>query len=250
MDFRMECFPAFDYARDSHTTTISVEEPMETQNVLGGGHVSGTSSVRFDSETLKLELVAYVTPGEDGYLPKIPFNEDTTTFPRRKGSGVVSEFSMNEGQTATFILRPPLDQRPRTATPSPAASVDSLAIETVEEVERAFYSRLTKDFCDELMNETVDYWLAWVSLSAYTGRWREFVLRSAITLKLLTYQPTGAIIAASTFGLPEAVGGERNWDCESTLVLLSLGSCISHIVFRPLCLGSRQQLYHIVSLRY
>jgi hypothetical protein len=213
MDFRMECFPSFDYARDSHTTTISVEEPLETKNVLGGAHVSGSSSVRFDSKSLKLELVFYVTAGEDGFLPKIPLKEDTTSYPRRRGSGVVSEFSMVEGQTATFILRPRLDQRPRTTTPSPAVSVDSFAIETVNEVEKAFYTRLTKDFCDDLMNETVEYWLSWVSLSAYTGRWREFVLRSAVTLKLLTYEPTGAIIAASTFGFPEAVGGQRNWDC-------------------------------------
>jgi hypothetical protein len=226
MQFRMECFPGFNYSRDSHTTTITHEEPLETPNVVGGGHTSGTATVVFDSPSLKLELVAYVTPGDDGKLPNLVFIEDASE-PRRKGSGVVSEFCMSEGQKATFVLRPLPEQRPRTATPSPSASLDSLAIETSEEVERAFFSRLTKDFCDDLLYETVDYWLSWVSLSTYTGRWREFVLRSAITLKLLTYQPTGAIIAASTFGLPEAVGGQRNWDCKRRIRLLPQCSLIS-----------------------
>ena len=64
----------------------------------------------------------------------------------------------------------------------------------------------------ELFEQTVAYWRDWLDSSTYTGRWREMVHRSALTLKLLTYAPTGAIVAAPTAGLPELIGGERNWD--------------------------------------
>jgi GH15 family glucan-1,4-alpha-glucosidase len=70
----------------------------------------------------------------------------------------------------------------------------------------------------QLFNDTVSYWRSWLSRSRYTGRWREMVHRSALTLKLLTYQPTGAIIAAPTTSLPEQVGGERNWDYRYTWI--------------------------------
>ncbi|GAB3991148.1 glycoside hydrolase family 15 protein [Nocardioides marmoraquaticus] len=65
---------------------------------------------------------------------------------------------------------------------------------------------------DRLFHRTVEFWQAWIARSSYRGRWRETVHRSALTLKLLTHEPSGAVIASPTTSLPEAIGGERNWD--------------------------------------
>jgi len=69
-----------------------------------------------------------------------------------------------------------------------------------------------------LFDATVSFWQNWLGQSTYRGRWRETLERSAITLKLLTYAPTGGMVAAPTAGLPEQVGGERNWDYRYTWV--------------------------------
>ncbi|MFB7220345.1 glycoside hydrolase family 15 protein [Streptomyces sp. NPDC056227] len=66
--------------------------------------------------------------------------------------------------------------------------------------------------------DVVRFWKTWLRSSRYRGRWPELVHRSAITLKLLIYAPTGAMIAAPTMGLPEQVGRERNWDYRYTWV--------------------------------
>ncbi len=65
---------------------------------------------------------------------------------------------------------------------------------------------------DDLFDRTAHFWRDWLAQSTYTGRWREMVDRSAITLKLLTHEPSGAVVAAPTTSLPEEIGGGRNWD--------------------------------------
>ncbi len=74
----------------------------------------------------------------------------------------------------------------------------------------------SKEAIEKEFNETSAFWRDWASKSNYKGRWRESVTRSALVLKLLTSQEHGSIIAAPTFGLPERIGGERNWDYRYT----------------------------------
>ena len=78
--------------------------------------------------------------------------------------------------------------------------------------------RVTPEEAQQLADDTARYWRSWLGRSTYTGRWREMVTRSAMTLKLMTYAPTGAPVAAPTAGLPEQAGGERNWDYRYTWI--------------------------------
>ncbi|MCH8076160.1 MAG: glycoside hydrolase family 15 protein, partial [SAR324 cluster bacterium] len=119
--------------------------------------------------------------------------EDKTTIrlrcsvPVRIVDGVGhSEFVLRAGETATFVMEEVI--------PGKASDFRNLS-HTVT----AF-------------KETVNYWRGWVGRSNYKGRWLEMVNRSALVLKLLTSQTHGSMVAAPTFGLPEHVGGERNWD--------------------------------------
>ncbi len=109
-----------------------------------------------------------------------------------KGSDVSALFQLEPGETETFVL------------------------ETVPEtyVPRSFTAgEMRQDFED-----TVAFWRAWLARSNYRGRWREMVHRSALVLKLLTYEPSGAMVAAATTSLPEELGGVRNWDYRYTWI--------------------------------
>jgi GH15 family glucan-1,4-alpha-glucosidase len=80
----------------------------------------------------------------------------------------------------------------------------------------------------QALADTRAYWEDWAGQCTYRGQWRDPVMRSLLTLKALTYQPSGGIVAAATTSLPEAVGGVRNWDyrfCwlrDATMTLTSL----------------------------
>jgi GH15 family glucan-1,4-alpha-glucosidase len=110
----------------------------------------------------------------------------------RAQNDIGCSFTLAEGETATFELEVLADG----ARPSP----------------------LSNEHAAELFTETVEFWRGWISHSNYRGRWRETVHRSALVLKLMTYAPSGALVAAPTTSLPEQLGGERNWDYRFTWI--------------------------------
>ncbi|MET9908413.1 glycoside hydrolase family 15 protein [Streptomyces sp. NPDC006476] len=147
---------------------------------------------RFDYGRAEHELrldedgAVFRAPGIDGHL--------RSTFPlERDGEDVRGRVTLRAGQSGGVVFT------------VCASGGEAPAPPTVE--------GLTGQF-----EEVSLFWQHWLRQSRYRGRWPELVHRSVITLKLLTYAPTGALIAAATMGLPEQVGGERNWDYRFTWV--------------------------------
>ena len=109
---------------------------------------------------------------------------NSTVEMRGENFTTVAEFTVREGEQVPFVLHWHASHE------SVPAEVDP----------------------DEALRSTEHWWQAWSSRCKYTGPWREAVLRSLITLKALTYAPTGGMVAAPTTSLPEKLGGPRNWD--------------------------------------
>ncbi|KAI9835268.1 MAG: hypothetical protein M1819_002412 [Sarea resinae] len=173
VDLNVELFPAFNYAQDQHTTKVFGQSQ--------GPH-SPSPMVLFKSKDQELQLDVTIDCGEsnDESCPLVKFQKEFRS--PHLGEGVVTSIRLLEGQAVSFILRDRSEDR------------------------------LTKEEIDRVQHETESFWFQWISKSKYTGRWREVVARSLLTLKLLTYEPTGAIVAAATFSIPEHFGGTRNWD--------------------------------------
>ena len=119
-----------------------------------------------------------------GLFSSIPLEEDGH-------GGVHATFSLQQGQWAYFLLE---STEPHDIEPPYLSHVEY----------------------QQTLLDTKNYWRTWLQQCRYHGRWREMVHRSALALKLLTYAPSGAIVAAPTTSLPESMGGERNWDYRYT----------------------------------
>ncbi|GIW81303.1 MAG: hypothetical protein KatS3mg105_3110 [Gemmatales bacterium] len=156
--FRLECRPAFDFAREPHNVVLD-----------GRGAVFETKS-----RNMKFSLISR--------FPLCQIED-----------GVVVEFTLQPGETATFILQQIEDERKQHVLEARLAGEHQLI-------------------------ETEKFWRSWLSQCRYSGRWREMVHRSALVLKLMTFAPTGAIVAAPTCSLPEEIGGVRNWDYRYTWI--------------------------------
>jgi GH15 family glucan-1,4-alpha-glucosidase len=139
--------------------------------------------VIFTGKEVKLQLDVTIDHGEE-HAATCP----AVTFTKVKkegmlGEGVVAHIHLQEGQQVSFVLR------------------DDIPNHVTQDV--------TTEVIDRQQHDTQTFWYNWISKSTYKGRWREVVSRSLMILKLLTYEPTGAIIAAPTFSIPEDIGGVR-----------------------------------------
>ncbi|KAF1984425.1 glycoside hydrolase family 15 protein [Aulographum hederae CBS 113979] len=212
VEVEVDVFPAFNYARDTHVTWIDSFHGVE-----GDGRVD--QKVVFKSETLQLELNATVECCRPCDLDEGIKNCVNVVFEMKdekhyRGAGVTARFKLLKGQTVSFVLR---EHRPGKGISFLNGPIDTKEIEKAEE-------------------ETMTFWTEWILQSTYTGRWRETVNRSLLILKMLTYEKTGAIVAAPTFSLPELIGGERNWDYRYSWVRDS-----SFVVYTFLRMGFMQE---------
>ncbi len=136
----------------------------------------------------KKHEVIFISDGEDKTVLRL-----RSEVPLRVENGAaIAEFTLRSGQCAAFVLE---DAHRRGGSPSAGA-----------------------DYVPESFKQTMNFWQRWVQKSQYHGHWRQMVNRSALTLKLLTSAQYGSAVAAPTFGLPEELGGVRNWDYRYTWI--------------------------------
>jgi GH15 family glucan-1,4-alpha-glucosidase len=135
----------------------------------------------------------------EGEVLFVPDGDDLVTLRLRtpvpvqiEDGAAVADFELRSGEGVDFVL-----EEAKPGCPSGAA---------------------TSEWCEHMREVTSQFWRDWIGASHYTGRWREVVNRSALTLKLLTSMHHGSMVAAPTFGLPELIGGGRNWDYRYTWI--------------------------------
>ncbi|KAG8979265.1 hypothetical protein FRB94_011744 [Tulasnella sp. JGI-2019a] len=233
----MECAPAFNYARDEHTMEIVDDESKSVG-------AKPQKKVVFTSKDLTLDLryildyakpdqppehsqAAHPVPQDEEHC-HADFKELDLKAKGHKGVSACLEITLEEGNAIWFILRdvpvtPKSHPAPRKLSQlteqALSEGVDvSVAIRGAAALRPDNDPVLTTNLCNSLYEDTNKYWVTWINKSTYKGRWREAVHRSALALKLLTYEPTGAVVASPTFSLPEFIGGTRNWDYRYTWI--------------------------------
>ncbi|GJJ11328.1 hypothetical protein Clacol_005560 [Clathrus columnatus] len=229
---RMECAPAFNYARSSHTLSLLPDYSADpTIN-----YVSGTLPQRahFSSSEAKLNLDLRVVPdimGDFATTPDVVLKSFDLRQQGHLGLSVCADMALEEGQAVWFILRVPPgdDEISRHSVPTVeraktlGVSLEALVLgdSQLRAKDDPILTRLSNiaiaanSFHEQSTNE---FWNNWIRKSTYQGLWREAVHRSALALKLLIFEPTGAVVASPTFSLPEMIGGTRNWDYRASWI--------------------------------
>ncbi|GAO16125.1 hypothetical protein UVI_02040200 [Ustilaginoidea virens] len=169
----VEIFPAFGYGLEHHVTTLC--SPSDSESKIA----------TFHSKDVKLQVDVAVQEGDCGKgCTSVKFKKATKEG--IAGEGLVARIKIHEGEAISIVLRNDL---PNHIT----GYISALELDTKQ-------------------HDTQMFWHQYIRQSKYKGRWREVVARSLMILKLMTYEPTGAIVASPTFSIPEDIGGVRNWD--------------------------------------
>ncbi|KAF9522293.1 glycoside hydrolase family 15 protein [Crepidotus variabilis] len=243
LPIQMQCAPAFNYARSTHITSIVNDDsiPGALVGKLDGPDAPAQKKALFESDSLALDLryIAEVneasTECDHIHPPEVTLEFLDLSSKGHKGLGIQSRITLTEGQCVTFVLRtPPTKMNVENASPAEARLLNPNRGEEPKDEAGVLKSLvgsstlgkgrslddpfLTKELLGSLLLATNRYWYEWVSQNTYKGSWKEAVLRSALALKLLIYEPTGAVVASPTFSLPEYIGGTRNWDYRASWI--------------------------------
>ncbi|KAJ3992041.1 glycoside hydrolase family 15 protein, partial [Lentinula boryana] len=209
MPILMQCAPAFNYARSSHKTTIEEDS---------SSFISKQQKAVFVSDALTLDL-RYVTDSllDNVHPPEVQFQFLDLSAKGHKGPAVSAEMTLHEGQVVTFVLRSPPTQEVEQEADPVAAGNQTMKSRPANDPYLTKF-KVYPAAAHHFLKSTNKYWNDWIRNSHYSGSWKEAVHRSALALKLLIYEPTGAVVASPTFSLPEYIGGTRNWDYRASWI--------------------------------
>jgi GH15 family glucan-1,4-alpha-glucosidase len=166
------------HAHDLVRRAKTVRGEVEWRMICAPRFDYGRASHRIET---KENEVLFVSGGPDKTVLRLR----SETPVRIQNGTAISEFTLRSAETAAFVLEDASEGE------SPCEA---------------------KNYVSDSFKQTMSFWRNWIGRSQYRGRWREMVNRSALTLKMLTSSKYGSIVAAPTFGLPEELGGTRNFD--------------------------------------
>lgn len=219
---RVECAPAFHYALNDHRTSLVSDDTIPAN---GENASNKQKRALFESDELTMDLRFIAESVVDCVpSPSVDLQILDLTHQGHKGLSICVDLDLVEGQVVTFVLRtPPKAAKEQYNASSTKEQVEQLGVSfdqlpSVTNLRKKEDPPLTKMLLRDLLLGTNDYWNAWIRGSTYEGSWKEAVHRSALALKLLIYEPTGAVVASPTFSLPEFIGGTRNWDYRASWI--------------------------------
>lgn len=185
---KLECVHGSMCFRVRCSPSFNFARDEHTAQVIQRSDSVDTSSVVFKSKDLSLVLHS---------------SDIDLALDQESGKSVDVQFCITEGHSVTFVLKA-YDEK----------------IDASEDLSINPFSSQTRmnEVVGQLFDKTISYWHTWLEKCTYHGRWREMVRRSVLALKLMTFEPTGAIIASPTCSLPEDIGGVRNWDYRYTWI--------------------------------